>query len=435
MEANTEADVLKCKKCGLESTIKEAFVVKKYGDQVHEAVCFECAIKKESKSNLINWALFALILLMLIYNGLVSKQEALGLLAGLLLVYPLILLHELSHAGAALLLGFRVFGIHLGASRVVFSARLFGTRWFIRRVPTAGATVISGPLMRHFALRKFIIILAGPALHALLIPLLVYLWVDGLLFNPSWLEAMIFAQVLLNAFILLINLIPRKTPIMSYVKGTDGYQMLQILKGKKQTEDFSIYYALETLDALDRGDLAAAHRWCDTGLAQYPEKLVMLNAETVLLMRSEEYGKGREQILRQLESDPPPVGAMKYVLYNNLAYANLMLEDPSLLPEADELSGIAYKNMSWEHAMISTRGEVLVALGQIDEGIVLLKQALRNNTNSRIDQALDTTYLARAEFRRGRIGEAMKYLAKAEKLDAKCALLNKVKMEMAGQAP
>jgi hypothetical protein len=432
MEANPQPNSLKCANCGLESTIPEAFIVKKRsGDRSGSpsTLCVECDKKKRSSLSPLTWVLLVLVVFLFLLYDPAQAQFFLCALAGLLLIYPLIFLHEGAHALSAHLLGFRVFGIHLGAGRVLYTTHFLGLRWYLHQIPLSGATVLAGLEMPRYHLRKFLILLAGPGIHLILVALLSWQWTAGIETSPSWLEMILQILIFINGFLLLLNLYPQKGPVAVGVTGTDGYEMLSILQGKTDPERFTVYYALEVIDAVDLDDLTAAHRWIERGLAQYPENAVLLNTQGYLLLHTQQYAQARQLFLQLSQPGQPLPETMKYAVFNNLAYANLMLEDPDLLSEADELSALAYKNNPWEAAITGTRGETLVALGQTAAGIHLLKQALTRNTE-RKNKAINAAFLARAELRCGRAGEAEKYLALAEKLDSKCVLLARVKQEM-----
>jgi hypothetical protein len=424
METNPHPAVLKCDRCGLESTVKEAFVVKK-----KSALCFECEIKKQSRSHRLTLALLVLFGVITVWFNPSMAPYVLGLLAGFLLSYPMIFLHELMHALVARLVGFHVFIIHLGAGRVIYSTRLFGIRWYIHNGPISGSTSVAGLPMPYYQARQFLILSAGPGFHVVLIVLLNWLMAAGRGLFPVWVDTMLVMLFFFNVFVLLVNMIPRETTYAAGVTGTDGYQMLKILQGKDQPENFAGYYAAQALDATDRGDSAEARRWCDAGREQYPDDPVLLQTDCFLLLRGEDYALARGLLIHQLQIEPKMPEVRKYITYNNIAYADLMLEDPGLLPQADTLSAEAFNNMPWEPAIIGTRGETLIQLGQVADGIALLKLALARNVDPK-NKALDAAYLARAKFRCGQLQDSKKYLGLAEKFDPNCVMLARVKIEM-----
>jgi len=115
---------------------------------------------------------------------------------------------------------------------------------------------------------------------------------------------------------------------------------------------------------------------------------------------------------------------LHYLILNNIAYADVLIGDRSLLAEADTYSAEAYKNAPWLPPIIGTRGAVLVELGQVEPGIGLLKQALEKHTDAQ-SKALNACYLAIAESRRDNATTAQKYLETARSLDSTCYLLQK----------
>jgi hypothetical protein len=85
--------------------------------------------------------------------------------------YPL---HELAHALVAHALGFRVFAIHLGLGKVLFFRKIGGINWMFHLIPSSGVTLVSGPELRYYRLRIFLIHLAGPGIHGLMIAFLIW---------------------------------------------------------------------------------------------------------------------------------------------------------------------------------------------------------------------------------------------------------------------
>jgi hypothetical protein len=110
---------------------------------------------------------------------------------------------------------------------------------------------------------------------------------------------------------------------------------------------------------------------------------------------------------------------------NNVAYANLALDDPALLPEADIFSEQASQTMSWEPAILGTRGGVLVALDRVDEGLELLKSVLQKNPD-KSGKAIDACLLAWGEWKRGNQQKSDSYLALARDLDPNSYLLKQI---------
>lgn len=92
-------------------------------------------------------------------------------------------------------------------------------------------------------------------------------------------------------------------------------------------------------------------------------------------MARAEYQDSRETFLQLFETEDAREPGRHYILLNNVAYLNILLSDPSLLPEADQFSAEAFKHLPWVPPIMGRRGTVLVELGQLDEGSALLKKA------------------------------------------------------------
>ena len=122
--------------------------------------------------------------------------------------------------------------------------------------------------------------------------------------------------------------------------------------------------------------------------------------------------------------------ATKAILLNNIAFADIMLENPELLPEADSFSEQAYQMISWEPAVTGTRGGVLVYLDRPEEGVEFLKEAFSKSIDKR-GKATEACMIALGEWKQGNKKECKTYLALAKQLDPECYLIEHVKNKMA----
>jgi fatty acid desaturase len=98
-------------------------------------LCLECATRRNLNSTILWYILLpasGLLLLLFSPNSWLGYMF-LFIFAGLLVCIPLILLHELSHALVAHALSFRVFAIHLGLGKVLFSRRFLGIAWTVQK--------------------------------------------------------------------------------------------------------------------------------------------------------------------------------------------------------------------------------------------------------------------------------------------------------------
>jgi len=425
----SEATIFQCQRCHRQSPIQAIFVIKKRRDgSLVRCLCFECEGKRNVTSTLLLYIMLPVFALLIL---LIDPTNWLGFLClsifgGLLISIPLAVFHELTHALVARALNFRVYAIHLGIGKVMFSGRSFGVAWTIRLIPSNAVTLVSGPEMSRYRLRIFLIHLAGPAFHALLIFLMLWMKiVNGV--SGMFYELFLWTNICL----LVLNLIPFKSQFAIGLAGTDGWAMLNVFRIKPADlqKRFASFYILETVKAVESGDFEAGYEIAEKGLAKYTNDPNLLNALGYAYANSQQYEKSRQIFSQALSSSEELPTATKALLLNNIAFANIMLGDPELLPQADSFSEQAYQMYSWEPAVTGTRGGVLVFLNRPEEGIKLLKEALSKSLDKR-GKATDACMIALGEWKRGNRKETETYLALAQQLDPECYLIEHVKNEM-----
>ncbi|MEW5828286.1 MAG: site-2 protease family protein [Chloroflexota bacterium] len=414
---------IECERCHRTSTLEAAFVRRKRAAGGRSrGVCFECEGKRQVNSILF-LTIFSLVFAC--FNANLAPNSAIGnfyllLFWGLLACIPLLVLHELAHAAAARLLGFRVFAIHLGMGGPLLATRFLGLTWVIHPAPVSAVTVIAGPELGYYRLRLFFITLAGPGLHALLAAAAWFTYHNfGL--PGTWYLVLFWT----NVFLLAVNLFPRKALVAVGATGTDGLSLLQIPRmGRDELQKrFAGYYLLGTVAEVERGDHREAIRFAEQGAALYPGEPNILNALGYARIYTGEYSRSRDYFLQALALEEKLTPAMEAIMLNNVAFADLLLDDPALLPEADAYSDRACQAYFWEPAVLGTRGGVLIALDQAKEGLDLLRQSLEKGFEKR-GKASDACLIAWGEMKLGRPAEAEKYLALARRLDPLCPLLD-----------
>lgn len=423
---------MKCDRCGLKSDVKQAFATKKnlLGKSTH--YCPDCDVKRNAESLIISYSILAgsALLYYLIQPNSGAAVFIIQIALAVFSIIPLIFIHELAHALVARWMGLRVFGVFIGMGKVLWTGKFLGTNWTIHAVPVGGITAVgtrSLPLIRW---RLFLIYLAGPASHAILM-ILFYFLAQTL---PSFTLAHYTADALTwsNFLLLLINLYPHKVFAMSDMRGTDGWHLLHapFLSEKELSQQYVGNYVNEALQAYTANDFPQAQSWLDQALALDPASVVARNMQGVLQLALGQNQDARQTFIDLLETEDGKKPAMYYILLNNIAYLDALIGDPALFPEADEYSAKALKHLPWVSFIIGTRGTVLVEMGQLDEGIELLKKSMSLHVEKQ-GKALNACHLAIAEHRRGNHDAARKYLASARLLDPKCYLIPRAEIQLA----
>jgi Tfp pilus assembly protein PilF len=341
----------------------------------------------------------------------------------------LILIHELAHAAVAHILGLRVFGIAIGVGRTVWSGKSLGMTWAINLVPAAGVTAVGTRPMPNIRLRLFLIYVVGPLSHVAL-AYVFYLLAESL---PvfAWGRNVLNLLVIVNIILAVSNLYPRKTSQVLGVQGTDGWHLLHVfsLDESEMTKRYVAYYVGEAMQEYAENDFVLAKQWLDKALALDETSSMARNMLGLIQMAAGEHQVSRQTFCQLLETEDARDAGLRNLLLNNIAYLDVLIEDSSLLAEADQYSAEALQHLPWVPAVIGTRGTVLVEVGQLTEGITLLQKSMSLHPDKH-GKALNACHLAIGELRRGNIGAAQKYLAAAKTLDPKCMLVPRVETEL-----
>lgn len=424
---------MKCGRCGVESEVEQAFTVKKkWAGLISERWCPKCVRANESREQLTAVILTALGLIALdaltYQRGPVRVLLDLGFLVAVNI--PIVVAHELAHVAAGILLGVRVFRVMFGSGRRLVSGRAFGITWEWRLWPFSGGTVMACPPQRGNRARFFGAVLAGPLLHAFLLLaaavlqffLLILRGVFGV--NVELLVHWTGLFMMFDLIILLFNLLPRRAKGSSGQIGTDGWQLLHLLFMKPEEESVRAqgFFIAGSMESLLRNDADGALRWTDQGLARHPRQPALLAVRGETLIKKKRYAEARDLFVELLAAKGAQDPLYKYLMYNNIAYVDVLLGDPELLPEADRYSAEALRQLPWEPSITGTRGTVLLALDRLDEGMALLKQALAEQKTNHA-KAEDAYHLAAGEERRGDAEAARRYRELARKYEPDLFLL------------
>jgi tetratricopeptide (TPR) repeat protein len=187
------------------------------------------------------------------------------------------------------------------------------------------------------------------------------------------------------------------------------------------------WFRLEAEESQRQGDNLAAGKWIEDGLRLYPDSYALEWLQALTFMKSRQYEKARRAYAILLGKYGKSE-QVRFSIFNNVAYVNILSGDARLLEQADECSRHAFEKYPGNYYFKGTRGSVLVEMGRYEEGLQLLCQALKQHVE-RPGQALDACYIAIGEARRGRFHESRSFFTLARRLDAKCFLLERESRE------
>jgi len=105
----------------------------------------------------------------------------------------------------------------------------------------------------------------------------------------------------------------------------------------------------------------------------------------------------------------------RYILYNNIAWTNIVHFRENLLEQADNYSRKALDSSPKFGVFLGTRGAVLIRKGNIKEGISLLKKALKYHSENSARSA-EALFIGIGEAQLGNRREALERLEQARNL-------------------
>jgi tetratricopeptide (TPR) repeat protein len=430
---NSRVVKMKCESCQLESDRPDIFkVVPRSFQSTGRTLCPACFAKNDHRTNFIlMWIFFisGILSLPLIPNdstrgfGIallnISIFQVLGLISTIF--------HELGHAVAGRLVGFRVFVIEIGTGRVACEFLLGGLRWRIRSIVFGGLTYAFPCNANFYRLKAFALVLGGPVTNAILLFISIKFLSLDQFFESTAFKGFV-PMVLLalcNLTLLIFSLWPYTTNSAAGKIPNDGLLLLKMAQiTNTQIEGILSYrYHYEADECRLQKDLTGARKWIDEGLRNFPDNLWLKMSSAGIAVLQRKYSEsirayalmvGRHKKHQNLDS----------LLLNNIAYNYLLMGKPELLPKADKCSDMALKQSPWIVYYKGTRGSVLIELGKYDEGLKLLHDAMRNHPE-KYGQALNACYIGIAEARRGNPVESRNYFSIARKLDPDCVLLER----------
>ncbi len=352
----------------------------------------------------------------------------------LVVFFPLIVLvHEAGHAVAAILVGHRVLEVKIGAGPSV-TAWLWRWRLVLGLFPLGGHVLAGSSDPSGYRAKRLAVTAAGPAMNALM-------FAFAPLIDASSSTLRDFAIV--NACVLIFNLFPYSIRTPYGPQRTDGLGLVHTLSESEWelSEERSGFAVARAMMAERRGDREEATRIVGEETARNPRSVVLRTWLGVRAVTSEEYVQARA-IFRELVEDdrrvPPSLGhredLRRSISMNNLAWCDLMLDDPALVAEALEMSAGAIGLLPEHPAVRGTRAFALILGGRPAEGVDLGLAAYRK-TKEAGPKALQACVLAIGYARRWRFGQAARWIDLACRADPSCSLLGRASGELEALRP
>lgn len=349
-----------------------------------------------------------------------------GLVANLLLVWVwfglLTVVHELGHAVAARMLKLRVYAVCLGMGPAAVERHWGETRISVSWIPMGGFVMLGAEEdATHPALRAGLVLGAGTLSHILLLVGAGLLF-DGLctFFVPDWLAhpSPLGTFIWASLVMVLMSMVPYHTATPIGVLPSDGHRIMQlILHPAEGVADFQqAGTACDACEKLRVGDYDGAVERCREGLLLFPESFMLRNTFGVGQIMLGEYEAARNELVVLLDHEDAARPQYHPLLKNNIAYCDVMLDDPELLEEAGRYTEEILRTAPHVPAFEGTRGALLVVQEQYTEAVALLKRVYAQ-TPERTGRATNACWISVAEQRRGDRDAAIRWFEIARSLE------------------
>jgi hypothetical protein len=357
--------------------------------------------RAEARITAIIGTLFAIMILAAVFEE--YSAQRLGFLFIIAFWAPLLVLHELGHAAAAHLLGWRVREIVIGFGQDLWRWQIGETRVRIKLVPLEGYILPTPVNTEQVRWKSMLIYAAGPGAELLLLGglLLVFGW------DYVWSSSGSTGQVALQSLAIAIllgagfNLLPFSTEGAV----SDG---LGIISSPFMTDE-SIELRLLSVELreirrlTDSGETAAAVRLATHCLQRFPDNIGLRLSYASALASDRQTEASRAYVRDQLAA-PTLSAAHRRAWLRQQAEVELNADEPSWLVLDLALQKVLAETPNAAE-VLSLKGAALVLRGRHEEGGTLLADAWRKNDGSTNDAEL-LAYLTIAAFRLGNAAAA-----------------------------
>lgn len=338
------ASTTKCDGCGLESEQAEIF------QSVHgsfskklRTLCPVCFSNRDNKVYiLLFWGYVALIVIALLLIVLLPSASIGSLLLNIgllqLFVFICTVIHELGHACAGRLVGFRVFGIEIGKGQIISEFMLGGLRWQFRAILFGGCVHGTPRNTKQYKLKENLFILGGPLANIILMGVAIWaLPLDDLLESGTFKGSVPVLMFLLsNAALLAYSLWPCRVE-SRYGKTPNDILLIWETWRRPRTEVKQLpahWYFLESQESQRQGRPEEARDWIIEGLRLFPQNYWLEWMQASNLMEMKKHGEARRAYVLLL-GRYHKFEELRYTCLNNIAYIDLLSGDPQLLEEAE----------------------------------------------------------------------------------------------------
>ena len=427
---------VQCSICGCQSPLFTYFVLDKEGNW-H---CPRCQARHAEHKQRLSYLmiLIAYGLALALFGPLALRGDAaaasigVNLLLYLLFLSLLVPLHELAHAAGAWAMRGVVFALYFGYGWGMRQRRIGSLVIGAQLLPLMGLCVAGFPDLRRILGRTAVYIAAPLVMHTLLLlALLPGFQPIRLVTAPAWLEVF----VIVNALVLVLNLLPRLAAAGAVPVASDGLHLWRLARRQIKPEDLhTSYFLLAMIYAYQADDYQGAAQASRAGLALYPDQPHLRNGLAASLLNQNDYAAARPVLEELLAAGDDLSHDVRALTWNNLAY--LTVEQGATGPALDQALDYArqaYDFIPWIPEIRGTLGAVLAVQGEAAEGLLHLR-AVYPDLASDASRSRNLSYQALAQWQQGNVAAAQDLLRRANQLDPDNSTAQRVQAQLTPDA-
>lgn len=333
-----------------------------------------------------------------------------------------IYIHELGHVMAGRLVNIETSRVIIGIGKEIMRVRIFSVPLIITNDYRIGLTIPGNIAGGHINLRYCFFMSGGFLLQGVLTTISIamigyngwdYLCTDGVY--------ILHVFVISNIFMIFVNLIPVYHTLEGNRFASDGIGLFKALFLKEKDVDRLQFLGclFNAQDLFANKEYALAVEAYDHCLKGYPSHVPVRINLSIALLKLKRLDKAKNILLELLGEDVDK--NLKGLIYNNMGWIKLLHNTEESLREASNFSKIAFDLNPHLPAIRSTRGSVLVVLGEYSEGISLLLRNVDLNKliDSETNNPCDLICLAYGYFMTGDNERGRKYFKVVENYHGK----------------
>jgi hypothetical protein len=344
-----------------------------------------------------------------------------------------VLIHELGHVIAALLVGWKPIELKVGRGREWNLFRIGDVQFKFGSVPLGGFAQTLAPNASNFRLKQIFVSASGSLTNAGVAILLfgaLHGW-DGISRLPDWWVQIAIFLIIFNTLCIQNIIFPRCFMLEGRTVSNDARTIWNMVFMKADDVDKNVRaHVLTLFNFYLRKNRLVEVQAILFGKPEYFG--TPLDARTFwihILLREGKKPEALAEIERLLKEGVPSTKHAEVL--DSVACISFYHGHFDLLEDSMRYIDEAIAEEPDIITIKGTKGALLIETGRLDEGIAMLEHVLATSTAA-VDKAISEYYLAYACHKKGDAHEAMKHLSAAIATGTNCAVRSRIEAEVRG---